>query len=28
MASGRVRPFEFGGSDGTHAIASAVASEL
>jgi 3-isopropylmalate dehydrogenase len=28
MATGRVRPYEFGGSDGTHAIASAVASEL
>ena len=28
MASGRVRPFEFGGRDGTHAIAAAVASEL
>ncbi|MEP7207279.1 MAG: isocitrate/isopropylmalate dehydrogenase family protein [Casimicrobiaceae bacterium] len=28
FASGRIRPYEFGGTDGTHAIASAVAAEL
>jgi 3-isopropylmalate dehydrogenase len=28
FASGRIKPFEFGGTDGTSAIASAVASNL
>ncbi|MEO5701220.1 MAG: isocitrate/isopropylmalate dehydrogenase family protein [Casimicrobiaceae bacterium] len=28
FASGRIKPYEFGGTDGTHVIASAVAAEL